>query len=146
MNEWLYWDKVNPEDYLGFVYIITNLQTGKFYVGKKVFWNNKKHKLTKKQLAEITGPGRKSTHEIIRTESDWKNYWGSNKELLADVKSLGKANFERRILKPCKTKKELTYYEMHHQCVKECITNSTTHSYNDNILGKFFRKDFVTQP
>ena len=145
MSEWLYWDKINPEDYEGFVYKITNLNTGKFYIGKKVFWNNKKKKLTKKQLAELTGPGRKATFEIIRTESDWKTYWGSNKELLADVKSLGKDNFERIILKPCKTRKELTYYEMHYQCVNGCITNSTNHSYNDNILGKFFRKDFVTQ-
>ena len=145
MSEWLYWDKCSPEDYEGFVYKITNLKTGKLYIGKKVFWNNKKKKLTKKQLAELTGPGRKASHEVIRTESDWKTYWGSNKELLADVKSLGENNFERRILKPCKTRKELTYYEMHYQCVNECITCSTHHSYNDNILGKFFRKDFVTQ-
>ncbi len=27
MNEWLYWDKCSPEDYEGFVYKITNLQT-----------------------------------------------------------------------------------------------------------------------
>jgi len=140
--KWKYWDVLNPEDNFGFVYKITNLTDGKFYIGKKVFWNNKKHKLTKKQLAEQTGPGRKSSHEIIRTESDWKTYWGSNKQLLADIKTLGEDHFECLILQVCKTKKQLTYYEMHYQCKFECLVSSSL-SYNDNILGKFFTKDLL---
>jgi len=139
-HKWKYWDTINPEDNLGFVYKITNLTNGRYYVGKKVFWNNKKHKLTKKQLAEQSGPGRKPTHEVIRTESDWKTYWGSNKQLLTDVKELGEDHFECLILKVCKTKKQLTYWEMHYQCKFECLTSPTI-SYNDNILGKFFTKD-----
>jgi len=103
--------------------------------------NNKKHKLTKKQLAEQTGPGRKPTFEVIRTESDWKTYWGSNKQLLADIKQYGAENFSCWIYRQCSTKKQLTYYEMHHQCKEECLFNS--YSYNDNILGKFFRKDLI---
>ena len=142
MTKWKYWDILNPEDNLGFVYKITNLTNGKYYVGKKVFWNNKKHKLTKKQLAEQSGPGRKPTHEVIRTESDWKTYWGSNKQLLTDVKELGEEYFECLVLKVCKTKKQLTYYEMHYQCKLECLTSPSL-SYNDNILGKFFTKDLV---
>jgi hypothetical protein len=139
-HKWKYWDTINPEENLGFVYKITNLTNGKYYVGKKVFWNNKKHKLTKKQLAEQSGPGRKPTHEIIRTESDWKTYWGSNKQLLTDVKELGENHFECLVLHVCKTKKQLTYWEMHYQCKYECLTSPTL-SYNDNILGKFFTKD-----
>jgi hypothetical protein len=139
-HKWIYWDVLNPEDNLGFVYKITNLTNGKYYVGKKVFWNNKKHKLTKKQLAEQSGPGRKPTHEVIRTESDWKTYWGSNKQLLTDVKELGENHFECLVLHVCKTKKQLTYWEMHYQCKYECLTSPTL-SYNDNILGKFFTKD-----
>lgn len=140
--KWKYWDTINPEDNFGFVYKITNLTDGKFYIGKKVFWNNKKHKLTKKQLAEQTGPGRKPTFEVIKTESDWQTYWGSNKQLLADIKSLGEDHFECLILKVCKTKKQLTYYEMHYQCTFECLV-SPSMSYNDNILGKFFTKDLL---
>ena len=140
MLKWKYWDVLTPEDNLGFVYKITNLTNSKFYVGKKVFWNNKKHKLTKKQLAEQSGPGRKPTHEVIRTESDWKTYWGSNKQLLTDVKELGENYFECLVLKVCKTKKQLTYWEMHYQCKLECLTSPSL-SYNDNILGKFFTKD-----
>ena len=140
--KWKYWDIINPEDNFGFVYKITNLTDGRFYIGKKVFWNNKKHKLTKKQLAEQTGPGRKPTFEVIRTESDWKTYWGSNKQLLADIKALGEDHFECLILHVCKTKKQLTYYEMHYQCKFECLVSPSL-SYNDNILGKFFSKDLL---
>ena len=140
--KWKYWDTINPEDNFGFVYKITNLTDGKFYIGKKVFWNNKKHKLTKKQLAEQSGPGRKPTYEVIRTESDWKTYWGSNKQLLADIKALGEDHFECLILHVCKTKKQLTYYEMHYQCKFECLVSPSL-SYNDNILGKFFSKDLL---
>lgn len=141
--KWNYWDKLNPEDYIGFVYKITNLTDGKFYIGKKYFWYNKKKKLTKKQLAELPPtPGRKPTHEIVRVESDWKTYWGSSKELLESVRVLGEDHFECIILMPCKTKKQLTYYEMHYQCKFECLIPGTN-SYNDNILGKFFTKDLA---
>ena len=108
MTKWKSWDVINPEKYFGFVYKITNNITNKFYIGKKVYWNNKKHKLTKAQLAEQTGPGRKPTHEIIRVESDWRTYWGSNKQLLADIKEHGEENFSCWIYKQCRTKKELT--------------------------------------
>ena len=99
-------------------------------------------KAAEAQLAEQTGPGRKPTHEIVQVESDWKSYWGSSKELLNDVKALGEDHFECIILKLCRTKKELTYYEMHYQCINECLV-SPSFSYNDNILGKFFKKDLV---
>ncbi len=142
MIKWNYWDNYNPEDYLGFVYKITNLTNGKFYIGKKFFWYNKKKKLTKKQLAEQTGPGRKSTTEVVKVESDWQTYWGSSKELLNDVKELGNEHFECIILQLCKTKKELTYFEIHHQCKSDVLLPGTV-TYNDNILGKFFKKDLA---
>ena len=141
-HKWKYWDNFDPKDYCGFVYKITNLETGKFYIGKKSFYHNKKHKLTKKQLSEQTGRGRKSTHETIQVESDWKTYWGSNKQLINDIKELGEDKFDCTILKLCKTKKQLTYWEMHYQCLSQCIVSYDL-SYNDNILGKFFSKDLV---
>ena len=142
MTKWNYIDNYNPEYYLGFVYKITNLTNGKFYIGKKYFWYNKKKKLTKKQLAEQTGPGRKSSFEIVKVESDWEHYWGSNKELLKDVKELGPEYFECSIIKLCKSKKELTYYELHYQCKHDVLIPGVL-TYNDNILGKFFSKDLV---
>jgi len=135
---WVHTENYDPADYLGFVYIIKNKKSGRIYVGKKVFWNNTKTCLTKKELAEQTGPGRKSTHKVVTKESNWKFYWGSSKELLEDLKELGTGSFEKKILKLCKNKKEMTFFEMYYQCRYDVLT---TNSYNDNILGKFFRKD-----
>jgi hypothetical protein len=142
---WLYeyvplQDDFTTNDY-GFIYKITNLETNKFYIGKKSFVHNKKKKLTKKEIAEQTGPGRRSTTKVEQVDSGWRNYWGSSKELLTDVKSLGKDKFEREIIRFCPTKKQLTYYEV---CYQISYLVLFTDSYNDNILGKFFRKDFVT--
>jgi len=140
-QNWIYIDPIHPEDWVGFVYKITNKTNGKFYIGKKVFWNNRKTKLTKKEIAEQTGPGRKPTHKVVTKESDWLTYWGSNKDLLADIQELGMDNFERKILTLCKSKKELTYWEMHYQCKEEVLL---VNAYNDNILGKFFTQDLIS--
>jgi hypothetical protein len=142
---WLYeyvplQDDFTTNDY-GFIYKITNLETNKFYIGKKSFVHNKKKKLTKKEIAEQTGPGRRSTTKVEQVDSGWRNYWGSSKELLADVKLLGKDKFEREIIRFCPTKKQQTYYEVHYQIQYSVLF---TDSYNDNIQGRFFRKDFVT--
>jgi hypothetical protein len=141
-NKWLYSKEFNPQDYFGFVYKITNLTNGKFYIGKKYFYHTSNVKLGKKELAVLpVTRGRKSTTKQVIKESDWRSYWGSSKELQQDVKELGAEMFECIILKLCKDKKELTYYELHYQCTNECLLSYD--SYNDNILGKFFRKDLA---
>lgn len=126
--------------FYGFIYKITNKKTGKFYIGRKAFFHNKKKKLTKKELAEQTGPGRKATTRIEQVDSGWQEYWGSSKELLADIRDKGEDNFERLIIQFCNSKKQLTYYELYYQMKYDVLHID---SYNDNILGKFFRKDLA---
>jgi hypothetical protein len=130
-----------PEGTFGFVYKITHIDTNKAYIGKKSIYHNRKHKLTKKQLDEqpVTR-GRKSTHEILHVESDWKTYYGSSKELAADIKQFGKDKFRREIIYLAKGKKQLTYLELKAQFHYDVLEVS---SYNDNIAGKFFRKDLI---
>ena len=150
MNNWL-WHlddgslEIFPEEhtngYYGFVYIITNLETNKFYIGKKAFIHNKKKKLTKKEIAEHTGVGRKPTTRVNKVDSGWKSYYGSSKELLSDVKLLGEDKFERVILHLAKNKKQLTFFELQEQIVYNVLFIEG--SYNDNIAGKYFRKDFA---
>ena len=130
-----------PENCIGFVYKITNIKTGKFYIGKKSLFSNVKKKLTKKELAEYSGPGRKPTKKLVTSESNWLDYWGSNKGILQEIKEEGTDNFRKEILKFCFNKKQLTYWEVHFQCVNEVLL--TEKSYNDNVLAKFFRKDLV---
>jgi hypothetical protein len=142
MNKWICGDTYNPEDYTGFVYKITNLTNGKFYIGKKSFFHNTNVKLGKKELAALpTARGKKPSTKLVIKESNWKDYWGSNKELIQDVKELGSEHFECLILRLCKTKKQLTYFEVHYQCTSDCLLGAN--SYNDNILAKFFRRDFI---
>ena len=128
-----------PENCIGFVYKIINLKTGKFYIGKKSLWSNTKKKLTRAELAEMIGPGRKPTKKLVTKETDWLNYWGSNKALQGEIKEQGVDTFRKEIIKFCYSKKELTYWEMHYQCVEGVLL--TDKSYNDNILAKFYRRD-----
>ena len=150
MNNWLWhlddgsletFPEQHATEHYGFVYIITNLETNKFYIGKKAFIHNKKKKLTKKEIAEHTGAGRKPTTRVDKIDSGWKSYYGSSKELLADVKLLGEDKFERVILHFAKNKKQLTFLELQEQIIHNVLFTDT--SYNDNIAGKYFRKDFA---
>jgi len=131
-----------PENTYGFIYRITHLPTNKSYIGKKVLYHNKKIKLTKKELAEYEGVvGRRPSYKIAIKESDWKKYWGSNKSLLELVKSESEENFVKEILIFCPTKKLLTYYETQTLFVYRVLEEPEIY-FNDNILGKFFTKDF----
>lgn len=132
-----------PENTFGFVYKIIHIPSDKSYIGKKVLYHNRKQKLTKKDLALYEGqPGRKPSYKVIQKESDWKTYWGSNKPLLELVKNEPIENFERRIIEFAPNKKLLTYYETQYLFVYQ-VLQRPEEFFNDNILGKFYTKDFV---
>jgi len=129
------------KDTFVFIYIVKNNETNKSYIGKKVLYHNKKVKLTKKEIAELTGVGRKPTTKIVTKESDWKTYYGSNKEVMDLVKA-GKQNiFTRQIIQLASNKKLLTYYETQALFTYKVLEHPELY-YNDNILGKFYTKDF----
>lgn len=131
-----------PKNTFGFIYRITHLPSGKSYIGKKVLLHNRKVKVTKKDLAMYEGvQGRKPTHKRVTKESDWKKYYGSNKHLKEVVDKEPNENFERTIIKLAPNKKLLTYYETKYQFVYQ-VLEKPEEFYNDNILGKFFTKDF----
>jgi hypothetical protein len=94
-----------PEGYIGFVYIITNLQTGQKYIGKKLAQ-------FKKTRPPLKGKKLKRRSTV---ESDWRDYWGSSDRLNADVQALGEENFTREILYLCKSKAEMSYLEAREQ-------------------------------
>jgi len=101
---WLYESKEydeTPEEYQGFVYLITELDTSKKYIGKKNFWRPKILPKNSKRNRRVR----------TRVESDWKKYFGSSKEVQALVESKGIENYKREILRFCKTKGEMSYYE-----------------------------------
>ena len=150
MSNWLYKDKRIesledfPEGTYGFIYITIHEPSGKAYLGKKVLYHNVKKKLTKKELAEQTGRGRKPTTITTQEESDWKTYYGSAKPILELIKQGRQKDFTRKILCTVDNKKLLTYYECKY-LFKLGVLENPDEWINDNILGKFFRRDFVTQ-
>ena len=145
---WLYKEKVIekiedfPQDTFGFIYIVTHKPSGKSYIGKKSLFHNIKKKLTKKELAEQTGPGRKSATRVVVKESDWKTYYGSAKPIMELIKGGKQEEFTREILQLVPNKKLLTYYECKYLFEYSVLENPDGY-FNDNILGKFFTKDFI---
>ena len=114
-----------PIDTMGFVYEITNLVNGRRYIGKKLL-NFTKTKILK---------GKKKR---VKTESDWQNYYGSNDELLEDVKKYGKESFRRRILRCCCSKGEMSYFEAKFQFENDCLESDMW--YNSWISCKIHKK------
>ena len=144
---WLYNNEVVeiiediPANTFGFIYITTHIPSGISYIGKKSLYHNVKRKLTKKELAEQTGRGRKSTTETIQKESDWKTYYGSEEFIKQKIKEKKQDEFKREIIHFVENKKMLTYFECKYQFMYGVLENENY--LNSNILGKFYKKDFA---
>jgi len=110
------------DQYIGFVYIITNLTNNKKYIGKKLA----KFKKTRPPLK-----GKKRKRKSL-VESDWQTYWGSSEHLLADVAELGTENFSREIVYFCTTRGELSYREAKEQFDREVLL---TDEYYNGIIN-----------
>ena len=122
-------DDIN--DFFGFVYRITNLQTGKQYIGRKYFTQRRKPR---------SGKGKRR----VTSESDWKNYYGSSTELKTDVKAIGKSCFSREIISLHRTK-GWTNYEETRQLFLNNVLSEDENFYNSNILGRYMKKDYFNE-
>lgn len=135
----------NPENYFGYIYMTEFLNLGKLYIGKKQFFSNLNKKLGKKELILLPiKRGKKPTTKLVINPSNWENYYGSEKEVIELAKTEPKDKIIRYVLKLCKTKKELTYYETKFLFLNEVLENQDKFL-NKNILGKFFSKDLETE-
>ena len=117
------------ESHYGFVYLITNLHTGKMYVGKKLFWFKKIKTLKGKRKRYLV-------------ESDWKSYFGSSISLNEDVKRLGDDQFKREILHLCVSKGECSYYETYEQITRAVLLKPDLY-YNDWVICRVHRKHIL---
>lgn len=125
-----------PEETYGFIYKISNKITGEYYIGKKQVVSVRKKNFGKKKLASITDK-RVKKYEMVSKESDWKTYRSSN----SVVKEWDEDDICLEILRFCKSKKSLTYYELQEQFYHNVLADDK--SLNDNLIGKFFRKDLL---
>ncbi|CAB4133731.1 hypothetical protein UFOVP257_453 [uncultured Caudovirales phage] len=100
-----------PEDCVGFVYLITNLVTGRKYIGKKLA----KFSKTTYKIVKLKNGSKKKKKIRSKIDSDWLTYYGSNDELNKDIQTLGTDKFKREILYYCKSKSECSYIEAREQ-------------------------------
>ena len=134
-NAWLYegepFTSDDIGDQFGFVYRITNIKTGKQYIGRKYFWSKRKPRGGKRR---------------VTSESDWKKYYGSSDELKADRGVLGNELFKREILSVQPTKGKVNFEETRqlflNRVLQESLEDGTPAYYNSNILGRYYRKDY----
>jgi hypothetical protein len=124
-------ESVDIQDYFGFVYLIQNNLNGRKYIGRKYLW----------QFRTPKGKKRK-----VKSESDWKNYYGSCPELKEDIDKIGRENFSRTILSLHKTKGKTNYEETRQLFVNNVLTESLDNGvpafYNSNVMSRYFRKDY----
>jgi hypothetical protein len=125
-NHWIYYDTGKPFvpnlEKFGFVYIITNMKSGKAYVGCKQYFS-----MTKK----------KRKHK-------WETYMSSSKYLKADIEKIGKKHFTFEVIAEYKNKRSLRYYEAYYQMKWNVLTATLEGSddpayYNSYVGGKFYR-------
>ena len=134
-NPWLYEGKPftsdDINDFFGYVYRIINLQDGREYIGRKYFW----------QFRTPRGKKRK-----VKSESDWKKYYGSCPELKEEIQQLGRQNFSRTILSLHNTAGKTNYEEtkqlFSRGVLTEAFKDGTPAYYNSNILSRYFRKNY----
>jgi hypothetical protein len=128
-----------PFGAFGFVYEVLHKPSGKKYIGRKQLISVTTKALGKKELAEITDK-RASKKKKVQKESDWKSYYGSHSEIKQLIKEGKQEEFERTILEFAFSPKHLTYLETKYLFSLGVLENGDVY-FNDNILGKFFRKD-----
>jgi hypothetical protein len=134
-NPWIYngvpFTSSNIQDNFGFVYLIQNNLNGKKYIGRKYLW----------QFRTPKGKKRK-----VKSESNWKEYYGSCPELKEDIDKLGRENFSRTIISLHKTKGKTNFEETRRLFLNNVLTESLDTGgpafYNSNILNRYFRKDY----
>ena len=140
-----------PEGTYGFIYEVYHKPTSLKYIGKKVLYFERNKKLGKRALEALREErkekgigGRVPLKQKVVTESDWKEYYGSHPTIIKYVKESTdlRKDFERKILDLVPNKKLLTYYECKHLFINDVLETYSHQFINDNILGKFYRKDF----
>ena len=130
-----------PDDKVGFVYLITNLDSGRRYIGKKL------SKFSKVKYKVITQKNGIKKRKKIRSkiDSDWQTYWSSSPEVQADVKALGEDKFTREILYFADSKGSLSYLEAREQFARQALENPTNW-YNGIIQCRIHRSHVVNVP
>ena len=108
--------------WVGFVYEIEDKFNGNKYIGKKLLWSTRR-------LPPLKG---KTRRRVKKLESDWQDYYGSSEQVKALLEEDGPDRFVRRVLRLCKTKGELSYYEAKEQFDRDVLFDP---NYYNEFIG-----------
>ena len=135
---WLYDGKEfkieERDDAIGFVYELRDTENDKRYIGKKNLFSTRR-------LPPLKGQKRK--RKVVK-ESDWKTYYGSSKNVQMLVEESGRDRFERKILRLCNSKGEMSYWEMWYQMTNHVLLRPDKY-YNAFVGGKIHRKHVLKE-
>jgi hypothetical protein len=137
-GHWVFNVEFDPQDWVGFIYKITELDTGREYIGKKQFFN------TNRKIVK----DRKNRKTVI-TESNWKIYTGSSIHLNLQITEKGKDNYKFEILSLHNSKGSLHYaeveYQITHNVLREVLDDGVTKKYfNKAVSGVKFIPPLAT--
>jgi len=102
-----HWDapfQMGSEDYIGFIYLIVNLNSGRCYLGKKLYKRGGK-KTVKRNGKRVPNPS-------LGKPTDWKKYKSSCNELIEDIKTLKENSFDFYCIAEFSEKRDLHYAEV----------------------------------
>lgn len=100
-GHWYFFKEFDTDQFVGFVYRITHIPSGRSYIGKKFF------KSTTRKIVK----DRKNRKKVIK-ESNWKKYTGSSNWLNAEILLHGKDQFKFEILSLHESRGTLAYTEI----------------------------------
>lgn len=126
-----------PDDCVGFVYLITNIISGKKYIGKKLA----KFSKTAYKVVTLKNGTKKKKKIRSKVDSDWREYFGSSDSLTQDIIILGSENFKREILYYCNSKAECSYVEAKEQFSRQVL--ESTDYYNGHIQVRVHKSHII---
>lgn len=108
------------DEFTGVVYLITNLTNGRKYVGQKSF---------KKTIRRPPLKG-KVRVRVAKVDNGFADYYGSSESLGADIERQGRESFKREIIRFCRSKSELNYFEMKELMDRDAILRADYYNHS----------------
>lgn len=105
------YERVKSEGFMGFIYMISETNTGMKYIGKKQFIRPK--------ILPITKTRKRRSRTVV--ESDWREYYSSSPVIMENVSSGNRDAYTREILTFGKSKGDLSYLEAKEQFNRDVL-------------------------